>query len=87
MYTSLVNILRKYDEQDGLYAAQPFRPLEWVKKNEELKPEILKSAQPVIRASAIYETLQALLEVKRPDSEAGWQAFASSRNIAWKRCV
>lgn len=84
MYTSLVNILRKYDEQDGLYAAQPFRPLEWVKKNEELKPEILKSAQPVIRASAIYETLQALLEVKRPDSEAGWQAFASSRNIAWK---
>lgn len=82
MYTSLVNILKQYEEQDGFYAAQPFRPLEWVKGRNE--PDRQKPAQPVVRAAAIYETLQALLAVKRPDSEAGWQAFASSRNIAWK---
>ncbi len=37
-----------------------------------------------MRAASIYLTLQALLKVKRPNSEAGWQEFASARNIAWK---
>jgi penicillin-binding protein 1C len=40
--------------------------------------------QPVVRASSVYLTLQALLQVQRPESEAGWQEFASARNIAWK---
>jgi penicillin-binding protein 1C len=39
---------------------------------------------PVVRAASVYLTLQALLEVQRPESEEGWQDFASARNIAWK---
>ncbi len=85
MYSSLVNILRQYEELDGFYAAKPFKPLEWVRDTKEMESLSGKiSAQPAVRAAAIYETLEALLHVKRPESEAGWQAFASSRNIAWK---
>jgi penicillin-binding protein 1C len=38
---------------------------------------------PFSRAAA-YLTLRALLEVGRPEEEASWQDFASSRKIAWK---
>jgi penicillin-binding protein 1C len=84
MYTSLVSVLRNYDEHDGFYEAQPFKPLSWVQHKNVFEKNNVQAVQPMVRASAIYETLQALLRVRRPESEAGWQAFASARNIAWK---
>ncbi|SHE32193.1 penicillin-binding protein 1C [Mariniphaga anaerophila] len=85
MYTSLVSILKNYDENDGFYSAHPFQPLQWEKSEPQgNQQKELRSAQPEVRAAAIYETLEALLRVRRPESEAGWQAFASARNIAWK---
>ncbi|MGC9356191.1 MAG: penicillin-binding transpeptidase domain-containing protein, partial [Mariniphaga sp.] len=83
MYTSLVSVLKNYDENDGFYAAQSFQPLVWI-EDKTNKESIKQAVQPKVRAAAVYKTLQALLEVKRPQSEAGWQSFASSRNIAWK---
>ena len=35
-------------------------------------------------AGSIWLTFQSLIEVNRPESEAGWKAFSSSGNIAWK---
>ncbi len=84
MYTSLVSILKNYNENDGFYGAAPFAELVWEKKKQEFENDIINDVQPEIRAGAIYLTLQALLEVKRPESESGWEEFASSRNIAWK---
>lgn len=83
MFTSTVSILKNYDENDGFYTAQPFAELTWEKQNNSTK-QTEEALQPDIRAASIYLTLQALLKVKRPDSEAGWQEFASARNIAWK---
>lgn len=34
--------------------------------------------------SAIYATLNALIEVNRPDEENNWRAFESAQKIAWK---
>lgn len=34
--------------------------------------------------AAIYFTFQAMQEVVRPDEEAGWQQFGTSKQIAWK---
>ncbi len=84
MYTSLVSILNNYSSHDGSYVSDPFSPLVWNKANAQVKTLQEQTDQPVLRASAIYLTLQALLKVKRPESEAGWQEFASMRNIAWK---
>jgi penicillin-binding protein 1C len=39
---------------------------------------------PVYSAGAAWLTLDALRDVNRPEEEEGWQAFASSREIAWK---
>ena len=84
MYTSLVSVLRNYDEHDGFYEAQPFKSLVWIQNKNSSEKIKEQAVQPVVRAAAVYETLEALLRVRRPESEAGWQAFASARNIAWK---
>ncbi len=84
MYTSFVSVLKNYDENDGFYDAYPFSGLKWEKDNTLSKNNNERAVQPEIRASSVYLTMQALLKVKRPDSESGWQEFASARNIAWK---
>lgn len=84
MYTSLVSILKNYNERDGFYEAEPFKPLVWKMNDSYAGKTSGEGIQPVVRASSIYLTLQALLQVQRPESESGWQEFASTRNIAWK---
>jgi penicillin-binding protein 1C len=39
---------------------------------------------PFLNAGAIWSTFDALIEVNRPDEEAGWVNLSSSRKIAWK---
>lgn len=81
MYASLGTILKRYSDEDGFYSAQPFFPLIW---DESTSISETERSQPFVRAAAIYSTLDALLQVKRPESEAGWEHFAHSRKIAWK---
>lgn len=82
MYTSYARILDNYQKYDGKGEENPFAGLLW-NNDHEYVPH-MGYYQPVIRPSAVYLTLTSLLNVKRPDSEAGWQGFASTRKIAWK---
>uniref|UniRef100_UPI003216D122 penicillin-binding protein 1C n=1 Tax=uncultured Draconibacterium sp. TaxID=1573823 RepID=UPI003216D122 len=82
MYASLGSILEEYNTKDGFYGAQPFSGLKWT-DDGKTKP-VVELQQPVIRAASVYSTFDALLKVKRPESEAGWQRFAHSKKIAWK---
>ena len=84
MYTSMVSILKNYNEKDGFYEAAPFKPLIWKKEDSYAVKNSVEESQPVVRAASVYLTVQALLQVQRPESETGWQEFASARNIAWK---
>ena len=38
----------------------------------------------LLSASAIFETFEALLELKRPTEEGSWRLFENSKKIAWK---
>ena len=42
------------------------------------------STNPPIGPAACWATLQAMLEVSRPDEESAWRNFTSSQRIAWK---
>ncbi len=84
MYTSLVSVLNNYNENDGQYSENSFSGLTWI-DNDTIKNCTRETpVQPEIRAGAVYLTMQALLKVTRPESQAGWNEFASARNIAWK---
>ncbi|MBO9154485.1 penicillin-binding protein 1C [Chitinophaga sp. GCM10012297] len=66
----------KYDADD--YHAPGYRPDETLPSRNSL------SRFGVLDAGAIWYTFQAMEEVMRPGEEFIWQAFASSKRIAWK---
>lgn len=38
----------------------------------------------LLNVSAVWHTLKAMQELRRPDEESNWKQFGSSRSIAWK---
>lgn len=47
-------------------------------------PERWQQTPSHFSAGAVFATLKALEEVRRPDDVAGWEQMGSSRRIAWK---
>lgn len=82
MYASLARIVTGYSAGDGFYPVRQFRPLVW--KREEVAEEEREALDPFLPASAAWLTLESLRQVNRPGEETGWEAFAGSRQIAWK---
>lgn len=86
LYGGMASTLRHYEEQDGLYFDGEYDRLKlW---NDAI-PEIGgfgtgKSGKGVLKASAIWQTLKVLEEVKRPEVESGWKNFISALNLSWK---
>lgn len=84
-YANLARTLKHYGAFGGLYDPMDYH-----------RPTYIQAAPPVGRRSAslvqnslidhasIYFTFQAMNEVNRPESEALWERFSSSRRIAWK---
>ncbi|WP_430933522.1 penicillin-binding protein 1C [Saccharicrinis sp. 156] len=82
-YASMARNLLNYSENHNLYYTNAFqKPILF--ENEELEQGTLSEFCQVYGASATYQTFAALTGVARPDEEAGWQMFSSSRKIAWK---
>jgi penicillin-binding protein 1C len=82
MYASLARTLNHYYPYDGRYDQKDIRPP--VFDLEVSGIEKIFTPDPPLSAGAIYLTFQALLEVNRPEQEAGWEFFTSSKQIAWK---
>jgi penicillin-binding protein 1C len=96
MYAGLGRTLKSYidNERDyrGVQKGTPSLRLETPSHfNDILSPRKINSLQGISEmesliytAGAAWLTLDAMRDVNRPEEEEGWQAFASSREIAWK---
>lgn len=84
VYSGFARILNHYNERSGKYYS-----------NDTKKPSLLmgyienthtetEQEQGVMSAGAIYLTLKTLTDVNRPEEEAGWENFTSTRKLAWK---
>lgn len=82
VYASLSRVLNRYLAEQK-YCSGDFHPL-ILTEDEKKGTECAGSDLPVLQASAIWLTYKALRQVNRPGSEAGWQYFPSSPNVAWK---
>ncbi|MDZ7605904.1 MAG: penicillin-binding protein 1C [Cyclobacteriaceae bacterium] len=83
-YASLVRSLQTFNNLKGTnrYYSDDFRNLTYLsEKSESQNNPVAKSP---ISAGAIWHTLKALQELRRPDAESNWQQFANSKAIAWK---
>lgn len=81
-YASLSRVLNSY-LNDKKYYVQDYHPPVLLKE-EKSKSVKTEDPEPPLSASAIWLTYEALQKVNRPESESGWQYFASSPGLAWK---
>lgn len=82
-YSNMANIANNYPNNSGKYRSTDWQKINFDNRTFEENVH-LSDEYEVYSASAIYSTFKALLEVNRPDTEAGWEMFGSSQNIAWK---
>ncbi len=88
MYASMARVLGNFGPQSGLYNPDDIHPLRIVAASAE-KPirsaaDLRLSSRRVLSAAGIWSALEATSEVNRPEEEAEWQSFSSSRRVAWK---
>lgn len=82
VYASLSRVLNRYLGEKRYDGNDYHAPL--LVHPENHSPTNLRDDSPVLSASSIWLTYEALRHVNRPESETGWQYFASSPNVAWK---
>jgi penicillin-binding protein 1C len=81
-YASLSRVLNRYLREKKYYK-EDYHPPVLVKETGNSRV-MTEDADPPLSASSIWLTYEALQNVNRPESESGWQYFASSRDLAWK---
>jgi len=83
VYAGMARTINHYNNYDGTYFRNDFRTANYYKSINTINPELFDSPQ-VVSAAASWLTFKALLKVKRPEQETGWDSFLSANNIAWK---
>ncbi|MGE5421205.1 MAG: penicillin-binding protein 1C [Chloroflexota bacterium] len=81
-YASLSRVLNRYLDEKKYYLEDFHSPV--LENPRENTDDFTEDQNPVLSASAIWLTYEALLKVNRPESETGWQYFSSAPVMAWK---
>jgi len=82
VYASLSRVLGRYNKEKKHFRGDYRQPV--LLKNEIQPEEFAVEPNPPLSAGAIWLTYEALRKVNRPETETGWQYFASAPEIAWK---
>ena len=82
VYASLSRVLNRYLNEKKYYKEDYHSPV--LIREPDLRPVKTIEPNPPLSASSIWLTYEALQKVNRPESETGWQYFASSPDLAWK---
>lgn len=81
-YASLSRVLNRYLKEKKYYIEDYHEPL--LVQQKDFTTDRKEDPAPVLSASSIWLTFEALQKVNRPVNESGWQYFSSSRDLAWK---
>ena len=84
IYASLARTLNYYNLFNRYSNNTLHMPYLTVSRSISSLKEEFSSTATLLNAGAIWSTFEALVEVNRPDEEAGWINLSSSRKIAWK---
>jgi penicillin-binding protein 1C len=84
MYAGMARTLLDYDKYYGKYTGREYdNPvIEMNQKKVSGTPE--GTPDVPLHAGSVWLTYKALKNVKRPDSEQGWESFGASVDVAWK---
>ena len=82
VYASLSRVLRRFNSEKKYIEGDYHLPVLIADNSNSEEPVV--DGNPPLSAAAIWLTYEALQKVNRPESEAGWQFFESSPDMAWK---
>ncbi len=85
-YASMAKVLNRYNVS-GTYVSADWNKPVYLKNEtsiEENTPLSSGGSSPLLCASSIWLTFEAMAEVGRPDVDASWQRLGNSQKIAWK---
>jgi len=82
VYASFSRILNRFNKEKKYFKEDSHPPV--LLTDEEHSEEAIEEKDPPLPAAAIWLTYEALRKVNRPETETGWQFFASAPEIAWK---
>ncbi|MDR1984593.1 MAG: penicillin-binding protein 1C [Prevotellaceae bacterium] len=82
VYSYFARTLNNFRKHNGKYDSSAKQKAEFIERSKE-ENATLQNAE-IIRAAAIWQTLNSLSDLKRPEEEASWKSFSSSQKIAWK---
>lgn len=82
VYSSLSRVLNRYNKENKYLKEDYHSPV--LTPKMDVNHGQTEETSPPLSASAIWLTYEALQKVNRPESESGWQYFASSPDLAWK---
>ena len=81
IYASMSRTLNHFYEYSGKYDPDDVHP---PRLSFQGNKEIIHTDESLLGAASIWLTYRAMEEVNRPEREANWDVFSSSRRIAWK---
>lgn len=82
IYAYFSRILNNFSNNNGKYNSADRQKAEFTVKDKKEKGA-LQDAE-IISAAAIWQTLNSLSNLNRPEEESSWKSFSSSQKIAWK---
>jgi penicillin-binding protein 1C len=82
VYASLSRVLGRFSNEKKYIREDYHAPV--ILKDINEPAETTVETNPPLSAGSIWLTYEALRKVNRPETETGWQYFASAPEIAWK---
>ncbi|MFM2285961.1 MAG: hypothetical protein RLZZ543_1458 [Bacteroidota bacterium] len=83
IYASLARQQNHFASNNGKYFMRDVHPPSYL-QTASITDKGTLSEHSLLDAGAVYEMLEAMAEVNRPDEEAGWTEFLSAQKVAWK---
>lgn len=84
VYAAMARTLNHAYQWDAAYAKSDFDKATFVKSPSDQAAPMLQPTPPFLSTDAIWLTIETMRQLERPGSTGDWQAFSSSRKIAWK---
>lgn len=81
-YSSMSRVLNNYNKKGAYFEEDWMKPSYLLNHQKALNHK--SQTAPVISASSIWLTFEAMAEVGRPDIDASWQRLGNAQKIAWK---
>ena len=81
-YASMAKVLNRYNGS-RTYLASDWEKPHYLAGNATRHPNE-KPVDPLISASSVWLTFEAMAEVGRPDIDASWKRLGNAQKIAWK---